>query len=79
MSQAILPCIHVDREIICCDGTNQRNQQVLTENIFNIQHSTLGKIQYSFTYKTNNDKNKQYDYDELYDILTHYIKLIAEF
>jgi hypothetical protein len=31
-------------------GTNQRNQQVLTENIFNIQHLTLGKIQYSFTY-----------------------------
>jgi hypothetical protein len=34
----------------CCDGINQRNQEVLTENIFNIQHSTLGKIQYSFTY-----------------------------
>ena len=64
----------------CCDGTNQRNQQVLTENIFNIQHSTLGKIQYSFTYIiTNDDRNKQYDYDEFYDILTHYIKLITEF
>jgi hypothetical protein len=27
---------------------------------------------------TNDDRNKQYDYDEFSDILTHYIKLITE-